>query len=84
MARISHGKLESELNKRGYRCDCPEGLDSSRRIVYEKRNMRVLTASQDRPFWTVQKLTGERVSWFVDFPCDVDIVAVFAFIDASA
>lgn len=88
--------MESELIAYGYHCDDRKKFDeecekdgsetkwkSPPRFTYSKGVFRVLTECQDRPFWTVQKTSGTHVLWFVDFPLDVGVEAVFAFI-ASA
>ena len=88
--------MESELIKRGYLCgkrkkfdeECDkDGSETKRknppRFTYCKGSFRVLTESQDRPFWTVQKTSGGNVVWFVDFPLDVEVDAVFAFVESA-
>jgi len=52
------------------------------RKVYVRGYIRVLTGSSDRPFYTVQRRLGTRVWWFVDFPYDVSLRAIKAFLDA--
>ena len=82
--------MEVELLKRGYRCSERTKFDSDEtkwkkppRFTYSNGAFRVLTESQDQPWWTVQKMSGSHVVWFVDFPLNVDIGAVFAFIESG-
>jgi hypothetical protein len=88
--------METELINRGYRCkdrkkfdeDCERDSKGVKwknpiRFTYVRGEFRVLTESSDRPFWTVQKMSSGHVMWFVDFPLDVNIDAIFAFIDAA-
>jgi hypothetical protein len=89
--------METELIARGYVCkerakfenDCikyknVEKLKNPPRFGYIKGSLRVLTESRDNPWWTVQKLSGSSVEWHVDFPFDVGVEAVFAFIDVAS
>lgn len=44
------------------------------RLVFKHggRVWRVLKPNDDRPWWTVQKWTGNHCDYFVDFPIDVE------------
>lgn len=88
--------MESELIVRGWRCDdrkkfdeeCEKDASQTKyknppRFTYSKGIFRILTECHDRPFWTVQKMSGSHVVWFIDFPLDVGVEAVLLFI-ASA
>lgn len=88
--------METELVERGYVCkerakfeaDCKkykneEKIRNPPRFIYAKGSVRVLTESRDCPFWTVQKMSGSTVVWHVDFPFDVGVESVFAFLSVA-
>ena len=88
--------MEIELNDRGYVCEerakfdteCKKDSSETKwanppRFTYQNGSFRVLTESRDRPYWTVHKMVGSHLMWFVDFPTDVNVHAVFSFIAAS-
>ena len=50
--------------------------------AYNKGLIRILPEVTDRPCMVVQMRVGSTVKWFVDFPLDVDVLAVLAFINA--
>lgn len=89
--------METELELRGFVCkervkfeaDCRRSknykkLKNPPRFVYLSGTFRVLSESLDCPFWTVQKMSGSTVLWFVDFPFSVGAEAIFAFINAAS
>jgi hypothetical protein len=89
--------MENALIEKGFFCkerkkfndDClkyknQEKLKNPPRFVYVSGTFRVLTESRDCPFWTVQKMSGTTVLWFVDFPFGVGHEAVFVFLNAAS
>ncbi len=85
--RVS-SELDELLLKNGFACCGTVAYDQKERgqsrVSYSRGSLRFLTEARDRPFWTVQRLTGGHVRWFVDFPLDVDLEAIMAFLDACS
>lgn len=88
-------EMETELTVREYVCKEREKYQKERlkdrneekvknpiRFTYSKGLFRILTESQECPWWTVQRMSGASVAWFVDFPFDVGVKTVFAFVDS--
>lgn len=87
-------ETESQLVKRGYTskdrrifdAQCKRDHEERKwrnppRFTYAKGSIRVVTESREDPIRTVQFLSGGHVLWFVDFPIDVSLDLVFAFIE---
>lgn len=87
--------MEEQLEARGFTSRERSHFDNIRadsssfsgrvpRFTYisECKNWRVITQSEDQPYWTVQKIVGSSVMWFADFTIEVTAAGVFAFMDA--
>ena len=95
LSRIARSNaMEQRLVSEGYSCPervtfdekCIRRKDAIKllsRFTYEKGRFRVLTETDAIPWWTVQNVRDGLVWWFVDFPLDVSLDAVFAFIQES-
>lgn len=92
--RLAKQDMESALLARGWRCrervkfDMESAKGDQRRarkcprFTYRRDQWRILTESEDQPFWTLQKTNASDVIWFVDFPMDVPLSAIFTFLEA--
>ena len=58
----------------------PDMVYDPPRFKYRLGTIQVLTDNKEFPFWTVQKMAGSRVEWFVDFPPEVGMDNMFTFI----
>jgi hypothetical protein len=89
-----HSYLESALRDRGFKSRDRKRFDDEnakpsrkhqrdnpKRFTYKRGSWRVLTDSQDCPWWTVQRVAGDEVQWFVDFPVGVNLEAMMLFIE---
>ena len=89
----SHSEFELQLIERGFTCGDRSKFDkecekdtknvkwkSPPRFTYERGSIRVLTDSSDRPYRTVQRIARRNVIWYVDFPLEVNLEAIFTFI----
>lgn len=51
------------------------------RVTLERAGWRALGRSPAVPWWTVQRLRGKSVEWFVDFPPLVPTEAIVSFVE---
>jgi len=63
--------VKEMLYELGYRCSGFHSAPSSvTRSVYRKERLRVLGETMDQPYWSVQRLDGAGVEWYVDIPIE--------------
>lgn len=93
-AKKTREAFERRLSKEGFECSDRNAFDrraasnadlliNPPRFCYTNGSWRILTENKECPWWTVQKVIGRRVEWFVDFPTNIKIDTVFKFMEVA-
>ena len=72
--------LDNELKAAGWKYDGLGRFPVSRRAKYIKPGWRILGSTGDFEHWTVQRMRGSSVDWYVDFPKQAGVQAMLVFI----
>lgn len=76
-------EVTDELYARGFRPAKlrPTKQDCVLRSSWLTDRTRILTPTKSEPWWTVQRVNGQTVRWFIDVPVDVSRRVLLAIVD---
>jgi hypothetical protein len=81
---MDQSAIEQELQTRGWRCI--DKKPGGRKVVRLRHRSpdgkwQILIDTEEHPWWTVQRVGASgHVRWYVDFPQEAGIEAVFSFV----
>lgn len=71
-------RLLTDLGFEVVKTNNPDG--GLHRRILKKKVMRVLANTDNQPFWTIQRMRGAVVEWFVDVPIEAGFSVLENFI----